>query len=329
MVTASIRQRCDPYQPFRQHLLTPSRVRELSRLRPGRAIADAALCWLLNDGAWSVVALYPTWWSIPLAIVVIGTQYYALFVIGHDGFHRRLFPSRSANDLLCDLLVFAPNSAITRLNNRNQHGQHQLLATEGDPDRHKHACFNKSTRLALVGYLSGVTSIWRFLRNVFFVARRAARGEPLDDGYTVRDVVLLGTIQVALVGGLTWVFGWWGWPVLWVLPVYLFTFLADSIRSFAEHSHPQADEFADEHRLISYVSSPIESLFFAPKNMNFHAAHHLWVSIPYYNLPIADAEMRAHPLAAHLEWRPSYVGYLMRYARALPLEECRVTVDRY
>jgi hypothetical protein len=34
--------------------------------------------------------------------------------------------------------------------------------------------------------------------------------------------------------------------------------------------------------------------------------------------------MRAHPLAASLEWRRSYIGYLIRYALALPLEECRV-----
>jgi fatty acid desaturase len=111
---------------------------------------------------------------------------------------------------------------------------------------------------------------------------------------------------------------------MWLVPVYFFTYLGDSIRSFAEHSHPEADDLADEHRLITDVSSPVERMFFAPMNMNVHAAHHLWVSIPYYNLPKADALMRAHPLARDLEWRRSYVGYLIRYALALPLEECRV-----
>jgi fatty acid desaturase len=66
-------------------------------------------------------------------------------------------------------------------------------------------------------------------------------------------------------------------------------------------------------------------MFLSPMNMNCHAAHHLWVSIPYYNLPLADVEMRAHPLAAQLEWRRSYAGYLVRYALALPLDECRIT----
>jgi fatty acid desaturase len=256
--------------------------------------------------------------------VVVGTRYYALFIIGHDGLHRRLFSDRARNDLFCDVFVLGPIGAITRLNNRNHLGHHQHLATPEDPDRHKYACFNKTDLTQLLGYLSGATSIFKSVRNVFFASARAPGGGKSDGGYTVRDLAILGGAQILLIGGLTWTFGWWGWPLMWAAPVYVFTYLGDSIRSFAEHSVPAADTGADDHRLITYVSSPLERLFFSPMNMNCHAAHHLWVSIPYYNLPIADAEMRAHPLAGQLEWRRSYVGYLVRYALALPLEECRV-----
>jgi fatty acid desaturase len=320
--------RRDPYLPYRQVLLTPARVKELSRLRPGRVVLDVLLAWAVIVAAWTAAALYTRWWTLLLAAVVVGTRYYALFIIGHDGLHRRLLPGRQANDLFCDLLVLGPIGAITRLNNRNHLGHHQHLASEEDPDRHKHGCFNKTDLTELLGYVSGVTSIVKSVRNVFFRAGRTPRGESRDDGYAARDVAILGAVQLALIIGLTLAFGWWGWPLMWLLPVYLFTYLGDSIRSFAEHSHPQADALADEHRLITYVSSPLERLFLAPMNMNFHAAHHLWVSIPYYNLPAADAEMRMHPQATGLEWRRSYVGYLVRYALALPLEECRVQVSR-
>jgi fatty acid desaturase len=322
-VTGTARERRDPYQPFREQMLSAARVRELSQLRPGRVVIDVAVSWLIILGAWSLAAIYTTWWSVGLAIIVVGTQYYALFIIGHDGLHRRLFPRRETNDLFCDLFVFAAIGAITRLNNRNHLAHHQHLATGDDPDRYKHACFNKSNLGELLAYLSGLATIWTSVRNVFFPAGRAPRGETRDDGYTLRDVALLGGVQLSLMAGLTFVFGWWGWPLLWAVPVYIFTYLGDSIRSFAEHSQPESDVPADEHRLISYVSSPLEAMFFAPKNMNFHAAHHFWVSIPYYNLPIADAEMRRHPLASRLEWRHSYAAYLLRYALALPLEECR------
>lgn len=318
----------DPYRPYRQVLLTPARVKELSQLRPGRAVRDVLLAWAVIIAAWTGAALYTTWWTLALAGLVVGTRYYAIFIIGHDGLHRRLFPDRATNDVFCDLLVLGPIGAITRLNNRNHLGHHQHLATEQDPDRHKHACFNKTDLTELLGYMSGVTSIVKSVRNVFFPSGRAPRGETRDGGYTLRDIAILGGVQLALITGLTFAFGWWGWPVMWLAPVYLFTYLGDSIRSFAEHSHPQADALADEHRLITYVSSPLERMFLAPMNMNFHAAHHLWVSIPYYNLPVADAEMRQHPQAGDLEWRQSYVGYLVRYALALPLEECRVQVSR-
>jgi len=57
-------------------------------------------------------------------------------------------------------------------------------------------------------------------------------------------------------------------------------------------------------------------------NMNFHAAHHLWPSIPYYNLPAADQEIRSLPEAAGLEWRDSYFQYLHKYWSALPILGC-------
>ena len=312
----------DPYQPYRSTLLTPAQTKELSELRPWVVVRDLALAWLTIVSAWALAATYTTWWTVALAMVVVGTRFYALFVIGHDGLHRRLFADRATNDFVCDVFVLGPIGAITRINNRNHLAHHRHLATDLDPDRHKHACFNKTDLTELLAYMSGLMSIVTSARNVFLPGRPDE--ESVREGYTGRDLAILIGVQTVLVAGLTWAFGWWGWPVMWIVPVYVFTYLGDSIRSFAEHSHPEADDVADDHRLITYVSSPLERLFLAPMNMNFHAAHHLWVSIPYYNLPKADALMRAHPLGSGLEWRKSYVGYLIRYALALPLEECRV-----
>jgi fatty acid desaturase len=316
----------DPYQPYRQQMLTPGRVKALSQLRPRRVIGDVALAWLTIAGAWALAAWARSPIVTVLACVVVGTRYYALFIIGHDGLHRRLFANRMTNDRFCDWFVLGPIGAVTRLNNRNHLSHHRHLATDADPDRHKHACFNKADLAEFLGYLSGFTSIVRSVRHVFFASGRRPSDEGRDEGYTLGDAVGLILIQLSLIGGLTWAFGWWGWPLMWALPVYCFTYLGDSIRSFAEHSHPEADAIADTHRLITYISNPVERMFFAPMHMNFHAAHHLWTSIPYYNLPAADREMRRHPLAAELEWRRSYLGYLLRYAMALPLAECRIKV---
>ncbi len=315
----------DPYSPFRKALLSASQVRDLSRLRPGRVVRDTMVCWVTIIGAWVAVALWTEWWVVLAALPIIGARYYALFIIGHDGMHRRLFATRSANDWWNDLFCLGPIGAITRLNNRNHLRHHQFLASPDDPDRHKHACFNKVDHGELVAFLSGLAGLLRHGRSVFTPSRgpimRAA--EETEGSYTPRDVGLLVGIQVAIAGSLTAAIGWWAYPVLWLFPVYLFMYLGDNFRAFAEHSHPESDSASDDHRLITYLSNPVERFFVAPMNMNYHATHHLWPSIPYYTLPEADRLIRGQPAASGIEWRGSYLSYLIRYWSAQPLEECR------
>ncbi len=309
------------YLPYRRALLSPTRVRELSTLRPSRAVRDIAICWLLILGAMAVVAIHPMWWTVLVAIPVVGNRYYALFIIGHDAMHRRLLPNIKRNDFWADLLIWAPIGAITRLNNRNHLAHHLYLASTLDPDRFKHACFNKAERASMLAFLTGVATVFSAVKAVFVTRGRTGSFPP--DHYTLRDFWLLAGSFAVVAGGLTWFVGWWAYPVLWLLPIYAFMYLADNFRSFAEHSHPEGDAKSDRHRLITYLSNPVERMLVAPMNMNFHTVHHLWPSIPYYNLPIADLEIRQNPGIEELEWRNSYFAYLFRYWSALPIAECR------
>jgi fatty acid desaturase len=315
-----------PYHLHRYSLLSPSRIRELSTLQPWRTLTDAAACWACILLAMGLVAVHPAWWTVLIAIPVIGNRYYGLFLIGHDGMHRRIFPNIKRNDFWTDLLVLAPIGAITRINNRNHLLHHRYLATLEDPDRHKHACFNKTDRVELLAFLSGLISVWISGKAVFVTRGKKdprRRGNSASDNYSLRDFALLAGWFVGLAGSLTWLIGWWAYPVLWLFPVYAFMFLGDNFRSFAEHSHPEGDRAADTHRLITYTSNPIERMFVSPMNMNYHAAHHLWPSIPYYNLPAADQEIRGRPEASGLEWRGSYFRYLFTYWLSLPIEDCK------
>jgi fatty acid desaturase len=320
-------KKASPYLPYRRVLLSSAQIKELSTPQPWRAMVDAAICWAWILAAMGLVAWHTSWWTVLLAIPVIGNRYYALFIIGHDAMHRRLFPTVRKNDFWSDVLVLGAIGAITRLNNRNHLAHHRHLATENDPDRHKHACLNKAERPELLEFLSGVASFWKSGKAVLATWRptstqNAAAGSTRDT-HTLRDFLILAGWFAVLAGGLTWFIGWWAYPVLWMLPVYLFMVLGDNFRSFAEHSHPEGDDEADRHRLITYTSNWFERMLVAPMSMNFHIAHHLWPSIPYYNLPKADRLMRQHPNAAGLEWRGSYFAYLVTYWLALPIAACK------
>ena len=95
------------------------------------------------------------------------------------------------------------------------------------------------------------------------------------------------------------------------------------VRQFLEHGHPEPDALGDRHRLITHASNPVERLFLAPLNMNLHTAHHLWPSIPYYNLPEADRLARERNRDEELIWRSSYLSSLRHFWRALPLPDRR------
>jgi fatty acid desaturase len=296
---------------------------------------DTALCWALIIAAWVGAAAIRSWWALALAFVIIGNRYYALFIIGHDGLHRRLFEDSGRNDLYCDVLLLGPIGAITRINNRNHLAHHQFLSTDADPDRYKHVCLDKGTGLSLAGYLSGTASVTRGVQNVFLsngdgngTADQAPAETKSRPRYRLRDVLILAAWQGALAITLTKLFGWWGYLLLWWAPVFVLTFLPDNLRTFAEHSHPEADAAADEHRLITNLPGWLERQLLAPMNMHYHATHHLWPSIPYYNLPIADAEIRKAANPERIEWRGSYVAYLWRYVRALPIEGCSPAASR-
>ena len=224
-----------PYLPYRRVLLPGSRIRELSTLKPWIAMGDIAQCWAWIVAALSLVALHPAWWTVMIAIPVIGNRYYGLFIIGHDGMHRRLLPNIREIDFWTDLLILAPIGAITRINNRNHLAHHRHLATSQDPDRHKHACFNKNSHPESGGLSFGVHQRLEFSQGGFFYGGDGQTihptGQILSDDYTFRDFALLLGWFAVLAGGLTWFIGWWAYPVLWLLPVYAFMFLGDNFRS--------------------------------------------------------------------------------------------------
>ena len=112
---------------------------------------------------------------------------------------------------------------------------------------------------------------------------------------------------------------WWSYFVLWIAPIYFCVFLADEIRAFCDHAVPAMTEReADGYRLITFRPSWLEAIFLSPRNMNYHAEHHLWPGIPYYNLPEAHNYVRTRP---EITIRGSYVFFLMKLFRSLPLEE--------
>ena len=310
------------YAPFRQLAIDSSDLARLSNLRPMIVARDTILLWLEIILAWTICAIWTEWWIVLGAIPLIGTRIYALFIIGHDGIHRRLFYHVRANDLWNDLFILGSVGLITRINRANHIHHHWTLGRIDDPDRYKYTHAGRETSAMVFAKLTGLPFLIRAIENVF---KRSAQKPPVfptnrTRGYIPRDILIIFSWQFALIAGLSAMIGWWAFFVLWIIPVYVFAYTADISRVFFEHSCIEDDAVADRKmRLITYYAPYWERVILAPMNMNYHAAQHLWPSVPYYNLAKADHLLRTSLCRDYrLVWRRSYLVYLVTYLRSLP-----------
>lgn len=291
-------------------------------------VLTTAINWfLIIAGFWIVNVFKHPVVTITMALV-IGNRYYVLFILGHDGYHRRLFKRVWLNDLFCDLLLIGPLGGITRVSRLSHLEHHRLFPKQDDPDRFKYTTADKMTRLQFLSMLTGITFFTGRVRNVFFYRKNKGSREDshvnggwaaLLNKYKLHEVLVLLLWLVLFPVVLTLAIDWWAYPVLWVFPVIFVTFNFDNMRVFCEHSdgsqlHPEKETFV----LACYEPGWVERQLFAPACMNYHGLHHAFPHIPCHQLPAAARVVKNENLKVPLvEWRDSYIGYLLDYWKGI------------
>jgi fatty acid desaturase len=307
------------YYPYRDELLTKQEIKDFSKLSFPIAFFKILQAWAY------IIAIYfflyhnpEIYWKV-IAFPLIGASYYHLFIIGHDALHRRLHDNIYLNDLVTDMFIMAPVGAITRINRFNHMMHHNHTATDQDPDRFKYMV---KTAFDMVIKLCGLNSI-KAIKNVFSAKKIPSQMDVSRTiSYKFRDIVFIISWQLLINYLLIKYFGWYGSIMLWYAPVFVGTILMDIVRVFCEHSmFERDDKKADAtKRLVHIKSSWLERFFFAPNHMNCHVAHHLYMSIPFYRLPKAEALVlkRAQEKSySEIEIRSSYLSHLVKYFKFL------------
>ena len=141
---------------------------------------------------------------------------------------------------------------------------------------------------------------WRLLRQfcpLFIFFNRQGGGEYL--GAAERGLLLgfAGTVLAVV----TFTNGWAYFALLWLLPMATVGTAAFRLRTVAEHAG-----LAEDHELRStrtVLPALFERFLVAPCNVNYHLEHHLYPSVPFYNLPKLHRRLLAEPefrLNAHI-----------------------------
>jgi len=314
-----------------RRVLPPELLAELTRLEPLRSAAAVAqtllACALLVGVAWA----HFTWWVVVPAVLLIGTQQHALFVLAHDAAHYRLFQTRWLNDLIGRFV--GTIGGVSMMSYRVIHRlHHNHLYSEVDPDIALHGGYPRGKAYLvkkLVKDFAGLTAFKTF--GYFFgnpainVATSVAQ-RPLDDtSESLRSAARrdrwgvvafhLGTplVALALGGGSALE----KFLVLWTLP--LLTVIQPILRLRAVCEHGAVTDLSTPLTAArTNLAGPLARLVLFPHHVNYHVEHHLFPAVPHYNLPRLHVELAARGVLDHAEMRPVLQTFRQVFAPRRP-----------
>jgi fatty acid desaturase len=279
-------------------------IRELTRRCAWRATAAVLADFAVLAAA---IGLALAYWPNPLvlvpAVLIIGTRQHALFVIAHDAAHYLLYEQRWLNDRvgrLCAMLQglsMCTYRVIHRLHHNNLYG-------ELDPDTALHGGYPRGRMYLVRKLLTDLSGQTAWKTYAYFLGGAPALNtttnvalRPLDDtsaklraeARSDRNGVIgfhLVTLVVFAASGYLLQY-----LVLWVLPLVTVVQAILRLRAIAEHG--ATTDFSSPLTAARTNLAPawLRWLIF-PHNVNYHIEHHLYASVPQYNLPRLHAEMK-------------------------------------
>jgi fatty acid desaturase len=278
-------------------------VKTLTRRSAWRASA-AIVHDLAVIAAALAIALH--FWPNPLvllaAVLIIGTRQHALFVIAHDAAHYLLYERRWLNDLAgraCATvqgLSMCTYRLIHRLHHNNLYGAL-------DPDTALHGGYPRGKAYLVKKLLKDLSGLTAWKTYAYFLGGAPALNtatnvalRPLDDTseklrtQAKRDRNLVIAFHLLLLLAFAWAGYLAEYLVLWVLPLVTVVQAILRLRAIAEHG--ATTDFSSPLTAARTNIAPawVEWLIF-PHQVNYHIEHHLYASVPHYNLPALHREM--------------------------------------
>lgn len=272
---------------FKKDPLVLQRVKELSKINFMKSVGAISVSWLIVVAAITVTIISNHWLAYMVAIFLIAGRQHSLFLLVHEGTHNRLLKKPFWNDLVSNFFCAYPIFVDTDTYRSNHLSHHHHLNTEKDPDwiRKKDVAewqFPKQSGQAFQEYkkylygfgLYEMFMTCRFLSGLtrFHLHSRRKAGILIQLSYYVGFSILLFNLNLYKEFFLFWIV-----PGMTIFPILM------RIRSISEHlGLPRQHELNGTRNILC---SPIERYFLGPFNGCYHLDHHLFPSVPFYNLP--------------------------------------------
>jgi fatty acid desaturase len=280
-------------------------IRELSVLQPWRSIWAIASQWLVIAAAVAASLIWRHWPVYVVAGIVIATRQHALGVLVHEAAHYRLFRRRDFGDVISDFFLAFPSGISTSVYRGHHFEHHKFVNTNNDPNIQLVAGDEDWLWPKLPWECAKIFAHDLIGINCHYMANTLWSWSPWNLTKWERLRVIL--FVAALVTTLTLIGGWKLFFILWILPGATTLTLINRMRNLAEHYGVENENELNASRHVQ----PIwwERLIFAPCNICYHLEHHLFPSVPFYNLPQLHARlMQQDVFRAQAHLTQSYTG---------------------
>ena len=285
--------RVDEFVGEAPRMLPHAKLRELSRLRSWRNTLQIIFEW---SGIALAIYLCEQHWHPLLyiaAIMWIGGRQHGLGILMHDAAHSHLYKNKRMNEIVGELFLAWPLLLTLCGYRRNHMAHHRHLNTEQDPEwlttRRPEFVFPKS-RLAMawliVHDLIG-------LRIAYLLFRFQRYGGKKEDTAKFRPYARRLTYLLIAVAFVIWPAAFRLYLIYWLVPGLTWVALITHLRVIGEHCALPQTHFLNMTRTT--VGNWFDRLFIAPNNINYHLDHHLYPSVPWYNLPELHQILMEHP----------------------------------
>ena len=282
-----------------EDILTKDEISWLMKKSNWRGAWEILKIWAWIIAAMALVAWKPNFFTILIAVFVLGGQQLGCSVIMHDAGHYSLFKSQWMNRVFGNLFGAWPILHNVQQYRPYHAKHHRHTGTEDDPDLK--LAMNFPVRVAsfvrkMIRDLSGINGIKAFLGVIAMHIGKIKYnlgGQAIQLQQTLNSKEKLQLAWINLRGPIFFHLGFFAILYLighpWLYAFWWFAHLTTNnfsirIRSMAEHS--MTPDLADPYRNVrTTYANFIERILFAPLYVNYHVEHHLLMAAPAYKYP--------------------------------------------
>ncbi len=225
-----------------------------------------------------------------LAVLIIAGRQHGLLSLLHEATHGLLFEKKEVNHFMANFFCILPLGNTFNTFTRSHLAHHKFLNTQRDPEWYKKTLMGWVFPKNFLGLLklAFMEAIIRNTRgrilkfyNIFF-------GKEND----LQTRLFFGAYYAILFGIVSYAGIWSEFALYWLIPYLVVLPYISFTRSLAEHF---GLTYISELQSSRNVRATVLNQLFIPHHTGYHLTHHLFPSVPCYNLKGVTAFLEKHP----------------------------------